>query len=298
MRAGALLLLGMIAAAGAGCAALDHVMCTPNCRTQVRNSSSLVSYLYPEGALPPAQDSVPELHVPLRVGLAFLPSRGGSGVAQLDEAHKEMLLERIRERFASRKFVSEIVIIPDYYLESSRGFEGLAGVQRLYSVDLMALVSYDQVIHTSDTKASLTYWTILGAYFIPGSVNDTTTLVDLAVVDPPTRSLVLRAGGTDTNQHSTTLIDMSRETRHDSSASFDAATNKMIDHFDTALLAFEQQVHEGKARVHVVARDGAHGGGAGAWSPGELAGGIVLVVLVRLCRRGTPGRGNHTGVSA
>ena len=284
MRPRTWLLLAVAAVSSAGCVALDHVMCMPNCRTQVHNSSSLVSYLYPDGAPPPANDSMPELRVPLRVGLAFLPPQGGSSVVQLDEAHKALLLERIRGRFASRKFVSEIVIIPDYYLQSSRGFEGLAGVQRLYDVDLMALVSYDQVTHTSDTAASLTYWTILGAYFIPGSVNDTTTLVDLAVVDPPTRSLVLRAGGTDTNHHSTTLIDMSRETRHDSSASFDAATNHMIDHFDTALLAFEQEVHEGKARVHVVARNGGHGGGAGAWSLGEIAGGIVLVVIVRLGR--------------
>jgi len=256
-------------------------MCAPNCRTQVHNSSSLVSYLYPNGALPPHDNSVPELHVPLRVGLAFLPSQGGAGAAQLDEAHKEVLLERIRERFKSRPFVSEIVIIPDYYLQSSRGYVGLAGVQRLYNVDLMALVSYDQVTETSDTRSSLAYLTIVGAYFIPGSVNDTTTLVDLAVVDPQTRSLVLRAGGTDTNHHSTTLIDMQREIRHDSGASFDAATNQMIEHFDTALVAFEQQVHEGKARIHVVARDAAHGGGGGAWSLGELAGGIVLVALSR-----------------
>ncbi len=286
MRARTVLLMAAIAGVSAGCAALDHVMCTPNCRTQVRNSSSLVSYLYPNGAPPPARDSVPELHVPLRVGLAFLRSQGGSSVVQLDEAHKQMLLERIRARFATRKFVSEIVIIPDYYLESGRGFEGLAGVERLYDVDLMALVSYDQVIHTSDRKASLTYWTILGAYFIQGSVNDTTTLVDLAVVDPATRSLVLRAGGTDTSQHGTTLIDMSRELRHDSSSSFDAAANQMMDHFDGALVAFEQQVHEGKARVHVVAREGTHGGGAGAWSVGELGVGIALVALLRLRRNG------------
>ncbi len=38
-------------------------------------SSSLVEYLYPSGEEPPPfDDSVPQLNIPLRVGLAFVPS--------------------------------------------------------------------------------------------------------------------------------------------------------------------------------------------------------------------------------
>lgn len=59
----------------------------------------------------------------------------------------------------------------------------MAQVARLYGVDVMALVSYDQVIHTDDTKASLLYWTIIGAYIIKGSQFDTATFVDTAVFD-------------------------------------------------------------------------------------------------------------------
>ncbi|HEY5655195.1 MAG TPA: hypothetical protein VIS04_05100, partial [Woeseiaceae bacterium] len=39
-------------------------------------SSSLVDYLYPEGQEPPAySEQIPRLELPLRVGLAFVPSR-------------------------------------------------------------------------------------------------------------------------------------------------------------------------------------------------------------------------------
>ena len=131
------------------------------------------------------------------------------------------MLERIRQRFADRKFVTEIVTIPDYYLRNSRGFEGLQGVQRLYSIDIMALVSYDQVEHMDENEWSLGYLTIVGAYVLKGSHHDVATLVDLAVVDPVTQSLILRAGGTDSRNRNSTLVDQPRDARESSAASFD-----------------------------------------------------------------------------
>jgi rhombotail lipoprotein len=61
----------------------------------------------------------------------------------------------------------------------------------------MALVSYDQVAHEDDNNWSLGYLTIVGAYVLKGTRHDVSTLVDLAVVDPATRSLVLRGGSLD-----------------------------------------------------------------------------------------------------
>jgi rhombotail lipoprotein len=269
----------LLVAAVAGCAYTSH-------SSQSRNSSSLVSFLYPNGSMPPPQNEIPELRVPLRVGLAFLPSQRGFGDSTLDAAHREQLLERIRQQFSDRKFVSEIVIIPDYYLAASGGFEGLQGVQRLYNVDLMALVSYDQVTYTDDNKWSLGYLTIVGAYVVKGSTNDTTTLVDLAVVDPRTRSLVLRAGGTNTHHQNSTMIDSQRDIRLASAASFDAATDEMILHFDTALTAFQTDVHEGKANVRVVSR-GSTGGGGGSGGGGTISGAdlAVLAALVLIAGR-------------
>jgi rhombotail lipoprotein len=260
-----------------GCAELG---CMPNCQSHSHNSSSLVEFLYPNGRTPPGQDAIPQLRIPLRVGLAFLPSNGVEVTGGLDAAHKEALLERIRERFSTRRFVAEIVLIPDYYLTGRRGFEGLEGVQRLYGVDLMALVSYDQVTHVDDTRWSLGYLTIVGAYVIPGTRHDVSTLVDLAVVDPASRSLVLRAGGTDTRHGDATLIDSQRHTREAANTGYGAATDQMIEHFDAALTKFEADVRSGKAAVRVVRKnDSGHSGGGGALGWPILA--LLMLVTFR-----------------
>jgi rhombotail lipoprotein len=242
-----------------GCA---NLACFSSCQRHTQNSTSLVEFLYPNGSAPPAQDAQPQLHLPLRVGLAFLPSNGGTEIGP-DAAQKEALLQEIRKRFVSRKFITEIVVIPDYYLQGKRGFEGLQGVQRLYGIDLMALVSYDQVAHEDDNHWSLGYITIVGAYVLKGTRHDVSTLVDLAVVDPATRSLVLRAGGFDTRHGTVALINENRRLRETATEGFNVATQQMIDHFDSALTAFESDVREGKANVKVVSNRGkpSYGGG-------------------------------------
>jgi rhombotail lipoprotein len=237
--------------------------CFSACQRHSQNSTSLVEFLYPNGAAPPLKDAQPQLHLPLRVGLAFLPSKGPEGMNGLDAAHKEALLQEIRRRFISRKFVAEIVVIPDYYLRGRQGFDGLEGVQRLYGIDLMALVSYDQVAHEDDNHWSLGYVTIVGAYILKGTRHDVSTLVDLAVVDPATHSLVLRAGGFDTRHGNVTLIDEPLRLREAAVDGFTEATRQMIDHFDSALTAFEGEVRDGKANVRVVSNQRGGGGGGG-----------------------------------
>lgn len=280
LRAGrTLALTGVAALMLCGCTALDALMGGSNGARQTHNSSSLVEFLYPNGSAPPAENQIPELKVPLRVGLAFLPSPDGAGPTAAD---REALLEQIRQRFSSRKFVTEIVTIPDYYLRNSKGFEGLQGVQRLYSVDIMALVSYDQVEHRDENDWSLGYITIVGAYVLKGSHHDVATLVDLAVVDPVTQSLILRAGGTDSRARNSTLVDQPRAAREASAASFATATTQMIDNFDVALTKFEADVRAGKANIRVAKREGGgRSGGGGSFAPLSLG----LLALLAVARR-------------
>ncbi len=291
LRAGRTLALTSIAALMlTGCTALNALLGGEQGQRQSHNASSLVEFLYPDGRVPPAENQIPELRVPLRVGLAFLPTQDGVGPTA---AEREELLERIRKRFADRKFVTEIVTIPDYYLRNARGFEGLQGVQRLYTIDVMALVSYDQVQHRDDNDWSLGYLTIVGAYVLKGSHHDVATLVDLAVVDPVTQSLILRAGGTDSRNRNTTLVDQEREVRESSAASFATATTQMIDNFDLALTKFEADVRAGKANVRVAKRESSgrsgSGSGGGGGSFGPLALGVLLVLLAaRRSRRQEP----------
>jgi rhombotail lipoprotein len=277
------IILLLLTAALSGCVVFDRFGCT-GCSAQSHRSSSLVDFLYP-GKAPPVENTVPELRVPLRVGLAFLPSPVNSAPGP-DAAQREQLMASIRKRFASRKFVAEIVVIPDYYLKNQRGFEGLQGVQRLYSVDLMALVSYDQVTHLQDNKWSLGYLTIVGAYALKGSHHDVSTLVDLAVIDPATRSLVLRAGGTDTRRGNTTLVDRQREVRNSESESFTLATEQMIANFDSALTQFEADVKAGKANVRIVKRNqvASIGGGGGATGMYGVAA-LCLLLALQLTRK-------------
>jgi rhombotail lipoprotein len=234
-----------------------------------------VEFLYPRGS-PPPSDSIPELRIPLRVGLAFLPSRQAGNGASPDALQKQQLLERIRQRFSSRQFVSEIVIIPDYYLSAAQGFAGLESVQRLQKIDVIALVSYDQVIRQNDNPLSLGYLTIVGAFILPGTNRETVTLVDLAVVDPATRSLVLRAAGASSGTRLSTGADAPRVNRNQSVAGFDVAVTELIENFDAALTTFEQDVRAGKANVRVVRRGG---GGAGAFGALDAAALLALLLL-------------------
>jgi rhombotail lipoprotein len=146
----------------------------------------------------------------------------------------------------------------------------------------MALVSYDQVQHRDDNDWSLGYLTIVGAYVLKGSHHDVATLVDLAVIDPVTQSLILRAGGTDSRNRNTTLVDQEREARESSAVSFANATTQMIDNFDLALTKFEADVRAGKANVRVAQRashGGVSGAGGGGGAFGPLALGVLLILL-------------------
>jgi rhombotail lipoprotein len=263
----------MLALALAGCAGMFS-----SAKVRHHRSSSLVEYLYARG-LPPAQAETPVLNLPLTVGLAFLPSAGGAG--PLDQVEKNRVLEQVRARFKDRPFVREIVPIPDYYLTAQRGFDGLAALQRLYNLDLVALVSYDQVARQEANELSLSYLTIVGAYLFPGTSQDVNTVVDLAVVHPASRTLVLRAAGMDSRSGASTEVGAQGRLRARSTSGFQAAATQMVDRFDSELLRFEQEVRAGTARVKVTR---AGGGGSMDWAAVLLLAAAAALRLTRLRR--------------
>lgn len=295
---GSLVMLVVVAGGAlSGCTVLEGILCQPHCEQRSRNSSSLVGFLYPNGEVPPPDDAVPELKLPLRVGLTMLPSTGDA--PGLDAAARAELLERVRQRFQTRDFIAEIVVIPDYYLANARGpggsggFDSLAGLQRLYSLDLLALVSHDQVTHSDENTLAVTYLTIVGAYLVPASRHEVTTLVDLAVVDPQTRSLLLRAGGTDTQSRTTTLADKAVTSRSSQGKSFASAGDQMIEHFDLALKQFQENVRSGKARVRVTRQRSSGGGGGGGSIDAVLLVAVAGLLAARCRRRRNEGGGRE-----
>jgi rhombotail lipoprotein len=108
--------------------------------------------------------------------------------------------------------------------------------------------------------------------------------MDLAVIDPASRSLLLRAGGTDTQHGDTTFVNDQRESRAARTQSFVNATHELIGNFDVALTRFETDVRNGKANVRVNHRtaNGETASGAGAFDPLALT--LMGVLLAIRCR--------------
>lgn len=225
-------------------------------------SGSLVDYLYPNGEIPTQSDSsTPRLNLPLRVGLAFVPTNSFSG-QPLSEATKSDLLGKVKTAFQSRDYIEHIEVIPDTYLRSSSGFQGMQQVARLYGVDVMALVSYDQVTATDDTKASLLYWTIVGAYIIEGTENQVQTFIDTAVFDVSTKQLLFRAPGTDKRESRSTLIESNEDLRNSRTLGFVGAMDDMTVNLTSELERFEMTIVENPSVAEVTWEKGKGGGGA------------------------------------
>lgn len=251
---------------------------------QTRTRSSVVDYLYPKESNRVVEPSVPVLHIPIKVGIAFVPEEGRrthginfwSGVAgggALTEANKMALLEKVADHFRSQKFVSDIEVIPSAYLTAGGGFSNLDQIRTMYGVDVVALVSYDQVQFTDEGLLSLTYWTLAGAYVISGEKNDTSTMLDTAVYDVPSRKMLFRAPGTSNVKGRATPVNLSEELRQDSLKSFEEATDKMIANLDFQLNAFREKIKRNPEQVQVVQRAGYSGGGA----LGPMAGALLLL---------------------
>lgn len=247
-----------------------------------QSSTPLVDFLY-TGRRVPAQDAQPELHLPIRVAVSFLPGGTGPGGFQPKAIDREKVLTALREHFRSLPYVSEIVIVPDYYLNAGKGggFMQIEQLSRLYQFDLFALVSYDQIQNSFQNDRSLAYLTIVGAYLVRGDRNETHTLLDVAVIDPKSRALVMRAGGTSALKGNVKAVDAESHSLAQSTKGFEVATGQLIANFSRELADFEQRVRDGSAPVKVV-RQGSKSGGTGALDAWLLAALMALLLMKSL----------------
>jgi len=233
-------------------------------------SSSLVDYLYPDGEQPqPVDPNLPVLSLPLDVGIAFVPS---SYRSDLSGAEKTDLLDRVAASFRDRPFVDSIQIIPEQYLVNSRGRIGMQQLAAIFDVDVMALVSYDQLSISRERDSSILYWTVVGALVVKGNENEVHTMVDTAVFDVTSSKLLFRAPGTRANQRNSTLIDSGKDARALRLNGFENATDDMIVNLESALVEFKDAIKNGK-RAEVEWKEGSGGGGTDIF---------VLLALVSL----------------
>jgi len=230
---------------------------------QTRAKSSVVDYLYPDGSEEIIRPSVPTLKLPLKVGIAFVPeqeitSRGrkiwtgitGNSASlagtTLTSSKKSKLLDRVASNFRKLEFVSDIEVIPSEYLTAKGGFSNLQQIQTMYGIDVIALVSYDQVQFTDEGYLSLTYWTIVGAYVVSGEKNQTSTMLDTVVYDIKSKKMLFRAPGTSEVKGNATPVNLSEELRVDSIQGFDLAADKMTENLKTQLV---QRKNKKKSRA-------------------------------------------------
>jgi rhombotail lipoprotein len=270
-----------------GCEALS-TMWGGAAQTRTGVSSSVVEFLYPGGEAPPKpMGELPTLQLPIKVGLAFVPG-ARAGVGPLSEPQKLQLLDGVRSRFTSEDYVTEIVLVPESYLRGASGFDALDRAARMYGLNVMALVSYDQLSTSSEKKSSFWYWTVVGAYLVEGTRNDVQTLVDTAVFDIPSRTLLFRSAGTDRVERDATMVESPQRVRDMQAASFGRAMQDMTVNLQRELTAFKDRVKQQQAPVRVVAKrgDGTTQGGGSFGAPVAL---ILLAAAV--ARRRCRGRG-------
>jgi rhombotail lipoprotein len=132
----------------------------------------------------------------------------------------------------------------------------------MFGVDVIALLSYDQVQFTEQGFLSLSYWTLVGAYIVEGERNDTHTMMDAAVYDIPSRKLLFRAPGISRVKESATPINLGEQLKSDSETGFNEAAKNLVTNLQAELEKFQERVkHAPPEEIKIVKKPGYLGGG-------------------------------------
>jgi rhombotail lipoprotein len=234
-----------------------------------KQTGSLVDYLYPNAKeAPTLAPSVVKLRPPVKVGIAFVP--GANWNNGLSEAAKIKLLERVRDSFAKHQYIGKIEIIPSQYLQAKGGFTNLEQVARMFDVEVVTLLSYDQVQFSDSNALSVLYWTIIGAYVIHGDQYDVQTMVDAAVFDVQSHKLLFRAPGTSRVKGGATWAGLSEKQRLAAGEGYERAVDQLIPQLQTELDGFRERI-KNNANYQVENKAGYKGGGAMGWISLALA---------------------------
>ena len=265
-------------------------------QSEIRRRSDLMSYLYPNAsAPPPPTPQTARLQLPLRLGIAFVPSGGGRPRMQapgLPIAHidnnpvvsrqdEKKLLDIVRKTFEGRDWVKEIVVIPSTYLTPNGGFENLDQIARMYGVDVIALASVDQIQYVNQNQ--IAYLSIVGSYFLPLEKNETRTLIDVAVFHVPTRTFLLRAPGVSKVTGHANSIDEPKALRERAETGLKIATvdlsknlNDEVENFKTSLISGE------RAEVEVVNQKGVSIRRSGSFGILDLLAAVAAIALIAI----------------
>lgn len=204
-------------------------------------SSSLVEYLYPAGEKPPSPSrKIPSLPLPLRIGIAFVPSPHGPS-QDLSEAERFKLLYDLKAIISKQDFVEEVAVIPEQYLKAGTGFAPLAQTADTYGLNAMALVSYDQVSIPAPSS-SLRYRTIVGVQTLTGDPTEIHNFVDTAVFDVATHRLLFRVPGVSSMARQPASADAGADAQAMQRRGFALAAADMATNLDKELNALKGRI--------------------------------------------------------
>ncbi|MBK9797395.1 MAG: rhombotarget lipoprotein [Holophagaceae bacterium] len=233
----------------------------------VQRRSSLATYLGAKASPPTEPATGPaKLQLPLRLGIAFVPADAGQRAGSLnatapanlmDPAQEQDLHKQVADLFGQKPWALSFKIIPAIYLAKGGGFADLDQVSRSFGVDVVALVSVDQVQFSSPRWYAWTYWTLVGAYMVKGDKNDTTSLVDAAVYHVPSHTFLFRAGGIGTVKGSSSWSNREEAFRQQSRESLALAMANLSGSLDQGVAGFKQDLLKGVRKdVQLVDKDG------------------------------------------
>jgi rhombotail lipoprotein len=219
----------------------------------------------------------------MKVGIAFVPEGGETRYGSFahptfGEKAKMALMAEMSTQFKQYPFIKSIELIPTAYLRPKGGFTNLDQIRTMFGVDVIALVSYDQLQFTDNGFLSLSYWTLVGAYIVRGEKNDSNTMMDAAVYDIRSRKLLFRAPGISQIKGSATPVNLSEQLRQNSEAGFNKAAQMMAANLKEELEKFKEKVKNSPEEFKVVPTRGYAGGARGGGSVDTM----MVVMLVSL----------------
>ena len=242
-------------------------------------SSSVVDLVYGKDQSPLTTTDTISLKVPLSVGIAFVPSNIGHSFPS--EMELLAAADEVRQHFATEKGVKRIQVIPSYHLKGRQGFDSLAELGRLYQVDVMALISYDQVVNESTNSKSFWYLTVVSAYLVNGQEASVQTFMETTVFDLHSRHMLFSAPGYDKRTQSSNMSNADRDMRISQSASFQAAVKQMTGNLAVSLEQFKNDIREdGRVDIKPRVRPAKPAETTGGSSPVTLGGALPEFVIV------------------
>ena len=196
----------------------------------------------------------PTITVPLKGGIALVPSLDYGG--GFPEKAKMDLMRKIGAEFEKYKFVESIELIPSLYLEEEGGFSNLDKLRKLFGIDVIMLLSYDQSQFKDSSALAITYWTLIGAYLVKGEKNDTHTLMDAALFHIPSRKMLFRASGINHIKSRATFINLSEKAREDRLTGFRKASMELSKNLKEKLFAFRKMIRSPSGKFKLKLKPG------------------------------------------